>query len=113
MPSPSSPRSRPPSDMGRYAGLGLTFASTMAVLGGLGWWLDSRFETRPWLLVTGILLGAVGGFVRIVKAVPKSIAFTPTNPPLEDDPVEVDPWKDRQSDPSDSDVPRSSKERAE
>ncbi len=113
MPSPSSPGSRPPSDLGRYAGLGLTFAMTIVVLGGLGWWLDSRFETRPWLLVAGILTGAVGGFVRIVKAVPKSIAFTPTKPPLEDDPAEVDPWKDPESDGRSSAASPSRQERAE
>lgn len=113
MPSPSSPGTRPPSDMGRYAGLGLTFAMTMAVLGALGWWLDSRFDTQPWLLVTGVLLGAIGGFVRIVKAVPKSIAFTPTKPPLEDDPIEVDPWKDPESDVRANSSRPSRKERAE
>jgi len=113
MPSPSSLGSRPPSDMGRYAGLGLTFAATMAVLGGLGWWLDSRFDTAPWLLVTGILLGAVGGFVRIVKAVPKSLAFTPSRPPLEDDPIDVDPWKDPASDARSDSAKPTRKERAE
>jgi ATP synthase protein I len=67
---PSAPR--PPSDLGRYAGLGLQFALTMGVLGALGYWADTSFGTLPWLLVLGVLVGAVGGFVRIVKAVPSS-----------------------------------------
>ena len=57
-------------DLGRYAGLGLRFALTAAVFGLLGWWLDGRFGTTPWLLVAGVLLGGVGGFVAIVRAVP-------------------------------------------
>ncbi|MBL8862372.1 MAG: AtpZ/AtpI family protein [Planctomycetes bacterium] len=70
--APSPPSPRPPSDLGRFAGLGLQFALTMAVLGALGFWADSALGTLPWLLVTGVLVGAVGGFVRIVKAVPGS-----------------------------------------
>jgi len=96
MPGSTSRGTQGASDLGRYAGLGVQFALTMAVLGGLGWWLDSRFGTVPWLLVTGVLVGAIGGFVRIVKAVPRSQSFTPTRPPLEDDPIAspraADPW---------------------
>lgn len=57
-------------DFGRYATLGLQYALTIAALTGLGWWLDSRFGTTPWLLVAGALLGVVGGFVNLVRAVP-------------------------------------------
>jgi F0F1-type ATP synthase assembly protein I len=57
-------------EFGSYAGLGLQFAMTMAVLGGLGWWLDGKLSTTPWLLVAGVLIGAIGGFIRIVRAVP-------------------------------------------
>lgn len=107
MPGSSSRGPQELSDLGRYAGLGLQFALTMAVLGGLGWWLDSKFGTLPWLLVAGVLIGALGGFVRIVKAVPRTPSFTPTKPPLEDDPPERDPW----SEPDEP--PPSRKERAE
>lgn len=85
MPGSSSRGPQPLGDLGRYAGLGLQFVMTIAVLGGLGYWLDARFGTRPWLLVTGVIVGAIGGFVAIVRAVPRSIAFTPTKPPLPDD----------------------------
>jgi hypothetical protein len=92
MPAKSSRPPQPTGDLGRYAGLGLQFALTMALLGGLGWWLDGRFGTLPWLLITGVLVGAVGGFVRIVKAVPGSQSFTPKSPPLPDEEPERDPW---------------------
>lgn len=92
MPSRSPRGSAALGDLGRFAGLGLQFAVTMAVLGGLGWWLDSKFGTLPWLLVAGVLVGAIGGFVRIVKAVPAHQSFTPSAPPLPDE--EPDPWAD-------------------
>jgi hypothetical protein len=57
-------------DFGRYAGLGLQFAVTLALFGALGWWLDSKLGTTPWLLVAGILLGAVAAFVALLRAVP-------------------------------------------
>jgi len=67
-PLPSAPRVPP--DMGRYAALGLQYALTIALLGALGWWLDSSLGTSPWLLVTGLFLGAISGFTMIVRAVP-------------------------------------------
>ena len=35
----------------------------------LGYWLDTQFETKPWLLVSGILLGLVAGFVQMYRIV--------------------------------------------
>lgn len=57
-------------EFGRYAGLGLRFAVTVALFGLLGWWIDGRVGWSPWLLVTGVLLGAVVAFIGIVRAVP-------------------------------------------
>lgn len=73
------------SDFGRYAGLGLQFVVTLVLFGGLGWWLDGLWGTRPWLLVAGIFLGAIVAFWAIVKAVPPAEAVRPTKPYLEDD----------------------------
>ena len=40
-----------------------------AVAGGslLGWWLDKKFHTSPWLLVTGALFGIGTGFYLFFK----------------------------------------------
>lgn len=57
------------SDLGRYAGLGFQFVATLALFGGLGWWLDSKLSWSPWLLVTGILLGGGVAFAQIVLSV--------------------------------------------
>ena len=55
---------------GRYAALGLQFALTFMIFGALGYWLDQKLGTRPWLLLAGILLGATGAFVKLVRSVP-------------------------------------------
>lgn len=68
------------SDLGRYAGLGLQFVVTLALFGALGWWLDGLWGTRPWLTVTGILLGSIIAFVGIVKAVPPARSVRPAKP---------------------------------
>jgi ATP synthase protein I len=73
------------SDFGRHAGLGLQFVGTLALLGGLGWWLDGKWGTGPWLLVVGIFLGSIVAFITIVKSVPPAKAVHVTKPYLEDD----------------------------
>lgn len=39
--------------------LGLEFAASEILGAGLGFWLDKKYQTSPWLLVTG----AVAGFM--------------------------------------------------
>lgn len=80
---PSASPKKPSSsrDFGRYAGLGLQFAVTLALFGALGYWLDSRFGSTPWLLVTGILFGSVFAFIAIVKAVPAARPPRSQKPP--------------------------------
>ena len=40
------------------------------MLGAVGWWLDGELGTAPWLMLSGIVLGAAGGFYSMVKRVP-------------------------------------------
>lgn len=74
--TPSDPNPKPggapggANDFGRYATLGIQYALSIALLTGLGWWLDGRWGTTPWLLVAGVVLGVVAGFVNLVRAVP-------------------------------------------
>jgi len=51
----------------KYAGAGLQFALTFLACGALGWWLDGKFGTGPWLMIAGILLGAVGAMYSLVR----------------------------------------------
>ena len=53
---------------------GLAYAAAFslfaAVVSGLivGWLLDRWLGTRPWLLVVGIILGAIAGFYEFISA---------------------------------------------
>lgn len=57
---------------GSLAGIGpLLVASVVAGL-LLGRWIDQKIGTAPWLMVAGLLLGAVGGFVELFRIVADS-----------------------------------------
>jgi ATP synthase protein I len=55
----------------RKSGLAYAAAFSLfsAVVAGLlaGWLMDRWLETRPWLLVAGIVLGAVVGFYQFIR----------------------------------------------
>ena len=54
----------------RFArGGSLVFEFTGTIGGGalLGWLLDSKLGTDPWLLMALTILGAVGGFYRLIR----------------------------------------------
>ena len=54
----------------RFArGGSLVFEFTGTIGGGalVGWFLDSKLGTDPWLLMFCTILGAVGGFVRLIR----------------------------------------------
>ena len=63
-PTPKDIHGRPtvPIDAGRAAGAGLQFAGAIVLFLFAGRWLDSRLGTEPWLLLAGVLIGAVAGF---------------------------------------------------
>jgi ATP synthase protein I len=52
---------------------GIAYAAAIALfscvitLCGAGWLLDRWLGTKPWLLVTGIVLGAIVGFYQFVR----------------------------------------------
>lgn len=49
-----------------YAAAFSLFASVVTLC-GLGWALDRWLGTSPWLLVSGVVLGAVVGFYQFVR----------------------------------------------
>jgi len=55
----------------RKSGLAYAAAFSLfaAVVSGLiiGWLLDRWLGTRPWLLVVGLVLGAIAGFYELVR----------------------------------------------
>ncbi len=50
-----------------YAGFGMQFALSIVVSAYAGQWLDRRFGTEPWLLLSTILMGAGGTFYSIYR----------------------------------------------
>ena len=48
-------------------GAGLQFAGAILIFLFLGRWLDERFRTEPWLLLGGVLVGSVGGFISLYR----------------------------------------------
>ena len=56
----------------RLSAVGIQFAVSIAVgaLGGM--WLDNKLGTEPWLLVTGIILGAVAAFRDLIQMAKKT-----------------------------------------
>lgn len=49
------------------AGAGFEFIVAVMLFAGVGWWLDGRFDTLPWLTVAGTGLGFVLGMYILLK----------------------------------------------
>lgn len=56
-------------DAARYTQVGMMIVAPMAVFGGMGYWLDARWGSSPWLLLAGLLLGMAGGFTSFFRFV--------------------------------------------
>ena len=52
-----------------YAGLGIQLGLTFALFALLGWWLDQRLGTSPWLLIVLVFVGAAAGFYSVYRRV--------------------------------------------
>ncbi len=49
------------------AGAAMELGIAIAGLALVGWWLDSKFTTTPWLMMTGLAMGLIGGTYNIWK----------------------------------------------
>jgi ATP synthase protein I len=52
-------------------GAGLILFSSVISFSGVGWLLDRWLGTQPWLLISGIVLGAVAGFYQFIRLTSK------------------------------------------
>jgi len=71
------------------------FVGSVGLLTLVGWWLDGRLGTRPWLLVAGALVGLALGLYSFLRTVLRLAAAEPkmrfaVRPPP-DEPREVRP----------------------
>ena len=53
---------------GRSFALFWDFVGTVLAGALVGWFIDSKFDTEPYWILGLMLLGVVGGFVRLVRA---------------------------------------------
>lgn len=56
-------------DVAPYIGIGSTLAITVLLGLGVGYWLDQRLKTDPWLLLAGGVLGIVAAMYQFFKTV--------------------------------------------
>lgn len=45
----------------------MAISMQMGLPPGIGWWLDNRFSTAPWLMVAGLVLGFVMAMLELIK----------------------------------------------
>jgi ATP synthase protein I len=56
----------------RMVGIGFEFIAAVLVFAALGWWLDGRLGTEPWLMVAGVALGFGVGLWLMIQAAMKT-----------------------------------------
>ena len=49
--------------------IGIEFVLSVLLPGALGWWLDRKFGTLPWLMLVGGLFGFAGGFYNLLRTI--------------------------------------------
>lgn len=49
-------------DMAQASAVGFAFAVAIVLGLAVGWWLDKKLGTAPWLLLGGLLVGIAAGF---------------------------------------------------
>jgi F0F1-type ATP synthase assembly protein I len=76
------------SEYARYAGLGLQFGVTVALLALGGWALDRWAGSSPLFLLVGVALGFAGGLISLIRQVPAARGKRParTNEPPDPSP---------------------------
>jgi ATP synthase protein I len=52
----------------QFASLGLEMGLAVAIGAGIGYWLDTRLGTKPWLLLFFLLCGVAAGFKGVFDA---------------------------------------------
>ncbi len=69
------PTDRDDEEINRKSGIAyaaaLTLFASVASMCGVGWLLDRWLGSSPWLLVTGLVLGAAAGFYEFIRLTSK------------------------------------------
>ena len=59
-------------ELAYYSSLGLSVALAIFIGLGIGVYLDSRYDTAPWLMFVGLLFGIAAGYRNIGLAIKKA-----------------------------------------
>ncbi len=62
-------------ELAYYSSLGLSVALAIFIGVGIGVYLDKRFDTSPWLMFVGLVLGIAAGYRNIGLAIKKARKF--------------------------------------
>jgi F0F1-type ATP synthase assembly protein I len=57
----------PMRDLSGVSGIGFTLVAYVLVFTAIGYGLDRLFKTAPWLMVAGVFVGAVLGFIYMIR----------------------------------------------
>jgi ATP synthase protein I len=55
--------------VGPYLGIGVEFTASILICLGIGWWVDQRYHTSPWLTLVGAFFGMAAGFYNLYRTV--------------------------------------------
>ncbi len=55
-------------EVGSFLTLGMQLAVAVLVFFFLGRWLDEKFDTSPWLAISGAAIGITGGMIKFIKS---------------------------------------------
>lgn len=75
-----------PAGMGRSAEAAWEAVVALGLGMGLGYWLDSRFGTAPWLFLAFLGLGLATGFQRLMRGLRRDAPAGDAEPGREGDP---------------------------
>ena len=66
-PGPEPGGDEKPAPLAVALGAGTEFAATILAALGLGWWLDGRLRTGPWLTLLGAMAGMALALYRLIR----------------------------------------------
>lgn len=58
----------------RFSGVGVEFAAAVAGLAFFGFWIDLKFQSKPWGLIIGTALGLIGGTYNLIRQTKSAFA---------------------------------------
>lgn len=54
-------------DIGPYLTMGMELAIAVVGMFFVGRWIDASWNTAPWGMFIGLIVGVVGGFIRFIR----------------------------------------------